>query len=136
MTSLEFFIDGASQGNPGPSGVGVVVIRDGETVKSISEYIGETTNNVAEYTALLYALQEALLQRAENITINTDSQLLYRQLRKEYRVKHPNITPLYRQAVRLIEGFQEVTLRHIPREQNSQADKLSKMGARPKKAVL
>ena len=81
MRALEIYIDGASKGNPGPSGVGVVICRDGETIKNISSYIGHATNNVAEYTALIYALEEALIMKAESLKINTDSQLLHRQLK-------------------------------------------------------
>ena len=85
MKELEIFIDGASKGNPGPSGIGVVICRDGQTIKNISSFIGNTTNNVAEYTALLYGLQEALLLKAKVVKINTDSELLYRQIKKIYK---------------------------------------------------
>ena len=122
---LELFIDGACQGNPGPSGVGVVIRRDGKIVKEISRYIGKATNNIAEYTALIFGLQESLLLRAESVKINTDSQLLYRQLLKVYKVKHPNIIGLYNQAIHLVGGFKEFSISHIPRELNAQADKLA-----------
>lgn len=124
-TQLEFYIDGASKGNPGPSSIGVVICKDGRTFKNISSYIGNTTNNVAEYTALIYALQEALILNARSIVINTDSQLLYRQLKKIYKIKNPNILGLYNQAMHLMSGFSEVCLNHIPRKQNRGADKLA-----------
>lgn len=125
MRELEFYIDGASKGNPGPSGIGVVVCRDGKTVKNISSYIGNTTNNVAEYTALIYALQEALILKAESVKINTDSQLLYRQIKKIYKIKSPAILGLYNQISRLILAFGKFSINNIPREDNRGADKLA-----------
>ena len=125
MKELEIYIDGASKGNPGPSGIGVVICRDKETIKNISVYIGNATNNIAEYTALIYALQEALVLRAEAVKIKTDSQLLARQLNKVYKVRHANIIGLYNQAVRLLSGFKETCIINIPREENCGADKLA-----------
>ncbi len=125
MTALKIYIDGASKGNPGPSGVGVVICRDGETIKNIASYIGNATNNVAEYTALIYALQEALILKAEALEINTDSQLLYRQIKKVYKIKSANILGLYNQALHLMSAFKEVSIKNIPREQNRGADKLA-----------
>ena len=125
MKELEIYIDGASKGNPGPSGIGVVICRGKETVKNISTYIGNATNNVAEYTALIYALQEALKLKAEAIKINTDSQLLYRQLIRVYKIKSPNILGLYNQVVNLKEAFKKVSLVNIPRENNRGADRLA-----------
>ncbi|MGA2774656.1 MAG: ribonuclease HI family protein [Candidatus Omnitrophota bacterium] len=125
MKTLEIYIDGASKGNPGPSGVGIVICRDGSTVKNISSYIGNTTNNVAEYTALIYALEEALMMKAENLKINTDSQLLHRQLKGIYKVRHPNMIPLHERAKYLLSGFKEVVIHNIPRSKNCGADKLA-----------
>ena len=123
MTELEIYIDGASKGNPGPSGIGVVICQGKETLKNISVYIGNATNNIAEYTALIYALQEALILKAEILKINTDSQLLARQLNKIYKVKHENIIGLYNQALNLLAGFKKVSINDIPREENKGADK-------------
>ncbi|MCU0652359.1 MAG: ribonuclease HI family protein [Candidatus Omnitrophica bacterium] len=125
MRQFEIYIDGASKGNPGHAGVGVIICQDGEVVKNIASYIGCATNNVAEYTALIYALEEALILKADKLHINTDSELLYRQVKKVYKVKHPNIKVLYQQVVHLLAGFKEVSFKHIPREQNSGADKLA-----------
>ena len=125
MTELEIYIDGASKGNPGHSGIGVVICREGNAVKNISRYIGQATNNIAEYTALIFALQEALIMRADSVKINTDSQLLYRQINRTYKVKHPNIIGLFTQALQLMSGFTKVSIRHIPREENLVADKLA-----------
>lgn len=125
MSDLEIFIDGASKGNPGHSGVGIVIYREGLRIKNISNYIGIATNNVAEYTALIYALEEAFLLKAKNLKINTDSQLLARQLNKVYKVKHAGIINLYNRAVHLLTGFEKVCIKYIPREENSLADKLA-----------
>ncbi|MCX5708139.1 MAG: ribonuclease HI family protein [Candidatus Omnitrophica bacterium] len=125
MFKLELFIDGACQGNPGPSGAGVVIRHNGKIIKEISRYIGSATNNIAEYTALIFGLQESLILKAESVKINTDSELLYRQLIKVYKVKHPNIVKLYDQAVHLADGFKEFSISRIPRELNTEADKLA-----------
>lgn len=125
MNKLDIFIDGASKGNPGPSGVGVVITRDGQTVREIGRFIGEATNNTAEYTALICALQEGLLLKADVLHIKSDSELLCRQINRQYKVKQPHILALYDQVIRLFEGFQEVVVKHIPREENTVADKLA-----------
>ena len=125
MTELDIYIDGASKGNPGPSGIGAVICRNGETIKNLSVYIGETTNNVAEYTALIYALKAAIDLKAQTIKVNSDSQLLCRQLKKTYKVKSANIIGLYHQATKMLSGFKHVVINNIPREENSGADKLA-----------
>ena len=125
MKELEIYIDGASKGNPGPSGIGVIISRAGVVVKNISSFIGNATNNIAEYTALIYALQEALVLKAESLKIKTDSQLLARQLNKIYKVKNANIIGLYNQAVFLLSFFKEVSIVNIPREENQGADRLA-----------
>jgi len=125
MREIEIYIDGASKGNPGPSSIGVVICEKGQTIKNIASYIGRATNNVAEYTALIYGLQECLMLGAESIKINTDSQLVYRQLNKDYKIKSANIIGLYNQARHLMSGFKKVSLNHILRENNRGADKLA-----------
>lgn len=138
MKGLEIYIDGASKGNPGPSGIGVVICRGEDTIKNISTYIGRATNNVAEYTALIYALQEALVLKAEVVRIKTDSQLLARQLNKVYKVRHENIIGLYNQAISLLSAFKETSIINIPREENCGADKLATQAIKKelKKKVL
>jgi len=125
MQELEIYIDGASKGNPGPAGIGVIIIDAGQVVRNISVYLGHATNNYAEYTALIHALQEALLLKAEKIVINTDSELVCRQINGLYKVRSAEIMALYLQAKRLIPAFKEVSVRHIPRENNKGADKLA-----------
>jgi len=119
------YIDGASKGNPGPSAIGVVVCQNGETVKNLSAFIGNATNNIAEYTALIYALQEGAVLKAETLEINTDSELLHRQVNRLYKVRNSEILKLYTQAAHLMRAFKKVTVKHIPRQHNRGADKLA-----------
>jgi ribonuclease HI len=125
MKEIEIYIDGASKGNPGPSGIGVVICQHGETIKNLSVYIGKATNNIAEYTALIYGLQEGLLLKAESIKVSSDSELLCRQVNKVYKIKSQNILGLYNQAAYLMSAFKQVSVRHISREHNRGADKLA-----------
>lgn len=125
MSRLEIYIDGACKGNPGPSGIGMVICQNGEVIKNVSAYIGNATNNIAEYRALIWALEEGLLLKTNDLKINTDSQLLYNQIKKAYKVKHANIIGLYHQAQHLISGFKNFQINHIPRSENCGADKLA-----------
>jgi len=125
MSHLKIYIDGASKGNPGESGIGIVIYQDGRVIKKISNYIGSATNNAAEYTALIFALEEALLLKAGSLEIQTDSQLLARQLNRLYKVRDEGIRNFYNRATRLLTGFEKVLINHIPREQNKLADKLA-----------
>ncbi len=127
---LEVFIDGASKGNPGPSGIGIVIVdKDKRKEKSISRYIGETTNNISEYLAFIYALQEILPLGIKNITVKSDSQLLIKQLKGEFKVKDRNIKFFFDIAKHLVEKFANVNLIHIGRNENSQADRLASKAA-------
>lgn len=130
MKQAEIFIDGAAKGNPGPAGIGVVICQNQQVLKNLHQYIGNATNNVAEYMALIYALQEALILKIENLVIHTDSELLYRQMKKEYKVKSPHLLGLYNQAVHLLSSFKSVNIRHIPRENNRGADKLANIAVK------
>ena len=122
---LTIFTDGACSGNPGPAGIGVV-IKDGERlVKEISRAIGPATNNIAEYTALIDGLQEALILKAQSLDVYTDSELMYKQIAGEYKVKHEGIKPLFEQVIHLREGFKQVTFHHVLRDKNHEADALA-----------
>ena len=124
--SIEIFVDGASRGNPGPSGIGIALFSDGKNVvKKLFKFIGNATNNIAEYTALIYALQEALIDRYANVTIKSDSELLIRQLKGEYKVKNENLKVYYEQFVHLSRGFDKIDLVLISRKDNSLADQLA-----------
>lgn len=122
---LEIFMDGACSGNPGPAGVGVVISRDGRVIKRISKFIGLATNNLAEYTALIYALQEALILKASEIKVRTDSELLFHQIKGRYKVKNEKLKILFDQAQNLIRGFKRFDFECIPREKNQEADRLA-----------
>src|SRR3989338_4442791 len=119
----EVYIDGASRGNPGPSGLGVAFIDgNGSSIRQISRYIGETTNNVAEYLALIYALQEALIYGYTGLMVKSDSELLVRQIKGQYRVRDAQLRILHDLAVHLIGAFRRCIIEHIPRTQNTLAD--------------
>ncbi len=124
--TLEIFTDGACSGNPGPAAIGVVVRQQGETVKEISHFIGQATNNIAEYTALIWGLQEALMLKADRVLVKTDSEWMYKQVIGQYKVKHVGIKPLFEQVGHLVKGFKRVEFKYVPRQQNSQADKLAR----------
>lgn len=122
---IEIYIDGGSRGNPGPAGIGVVILDErGKKIKDIAKYIGETTNNIAEYNALLYGLEEVLIIRADEILINMDSELVAKQLSGDYRVKDSNIKPLFERALNMLKSFKSFEIKHIEREKNKEADKL------------
>lgn len=126
MNSLRIYIDAATRGNPGKSGIGVVIC-DGQdkTVKKISEYIGLTTNNVGEYSALIYALQEALIMKAKEVVVFTDSELVAKQVSGEYMVKNEDLKRLRKQVDHLSKGFEKVDIQFIKRERNKSADTLA-----------
>jgi ribonuclease HI len=122
---IEIYVDGGSRGNPGPSGVGVVILdSSGKRLKEVSKYIGETTNNIAEYSALLYGLEEALILRVDEIVVNLDSELVAKQLAGDYRVKDSGLKPLFERAMNMLKSFKSFEIRHIERENNKEADKL------------
>ena len=125
------YSDGASRGNPGAAGIGGVVTVDGRTCE-FSRFIGITTNNVAEYTALIVALEKALESGAKEAEIYLDSELVVRQINGQYKVKHENIKPLFAKCISLLGRFNKYSVRHVPRELNKRADALSKKGANAK----
>ncbi len=122
---LEISVDGACQGNPGPAAVGIVIKKSGKVVKEIAKEIGQGTNNIAEYSALIYALQEALILKEEDIKVFTDSELMYKQVTGSYQVKNPQIKTLFEQVKHLLGGFKHAEMKLVPREQNKEADKLA-----------
>jgi ribonuclease HI len=118
--------DGASRGNPGPASIGVVIAEPGGRILAeFGEALALTTNNVAEYTAVIRALERAADLGARRAHVKMDSQLVVRQLNGAYRVKHPDMLPLYRRVLELIQRFDEVTFEHVPREENTEADRLA-----------
>jgi len=129
-------VDGGSRGNPGPAGIGVVV-RDptGAILQEISESIGRTTNNVAEYRAMIRGLEACRALEAQRVLVCSDSELLVRQMVGIYRVKAEHLRPLHEQATRLARSFSQVAFKQIPREQNAHADRLAGEAIRGRKST-
>ncbi|RME63422.1 MAG: reverse transcriptase-like protein [Nitrospirae bacterium] len=119
------YTDGASSGNPGPAGIGYVLIFDGQRI-SHSAFIGETTNNVAEYTALLRGLETAIKKGVEEIEVFMDSELVVRQINGQYRVKEPHLQRIYKKVIDVLRNFKRYEIKHIPRTENKEADRLSR----------
>ena len=119
------YTDGGARGNPGPAGIGAVV-HDLETniVHEHKRYIGETTNNQAEYKALIMALEGARDVGADEVECYLDSELVVKQMRKEYKVKDPGLAKLFIQVWNLTTEFKKVTFTHVRREKNKHADRL------------
>lgn len=118
--------DGGSRGNPGPAAA-AFVLEDpaGETACSGGRFIGDTTNNVAEYEALIWGLECAQLKGARRLRVYLDSELVVKQLHGTYKVKHPNMIPLYKRVCALLRGFDSTEVTHVRREENREADRLA-----------
>jgi len=132
-------IDGGSRGNPGPAAYAVVLDRaDGTHLASLSKYLGHATNNVAEYSGLLAALDYALEHNHRRLKVVTDSELLARQIAGRYKVKNPNLKVLFDRARALIAQFDAFRIEHVRREYNKEADRLANeaMDAAGKKKIL
>lgn len=122
------FADGGSRGNPGPAASGAVLFSpSGEVLRECGRFLGTATNNVAEWQALLLGLEAARDLQLRSLAIRMDSELVIKQVRGEYRVKHPDLIPLHRRATQLLRGFDRVDVRHVPRKQNAHADRLVNM---------
>ncbi len=116
-------IDGAARGNPGPASYGVVVKRpDGRPLESLGKYIGRHTNNVAEYYALIAALDYAVAKGIRRLRVHSDSQLIVNQMKGLYKVKHPDLRPLHERAKKQAAGLEAFTIQYVPREENRAAD--------------
>ena len=123
-TATTIHIDGASRGNPGAAAFAVVIQRPGQPVVEFAETMGKATNNVAEYTALVAALEKAVELGLRSFTVFSDSELMVKQMNGEYRVKSADLQDLFREATELRKQFESVTLKHVRREQNKRADEL------------
>ncbi|HET9094454.1 MAG TPA: ribonuclease HI family protein [Solirubrobacteraceae bacterium] len=122
---LVLHVDGGARGNPGPAAIGVVLSDpEGALVTTVSDRIGETTNNVAEYRALLRGLELAAEHGAREVHVVNDSELIARQVTGVYRVKHPAMRELHREAVALLDRFDRWSIESVPRAENAQADSL------------
>ena len=133
MAELEqewlLMVDGAARGNPGPAGCGAVICdENGAVVRRLSRYLGHSTNNVAEYEALLMGLEALIELKRDKIVVQSDSQLLVRQLNGEYRVKDEKLKLLYQRAIHLLRRFGSYRIVHVRRELNKAADRLANRG--------
>ena len=123
------YIDGGARGNPGPAGYGVrIESAGGEVIDELHGGLGVATNNVAEYNGLLAALQWAVQHGERDVLVRADSELLVKQMRGEYKVKHPGLQPLYVRARLLVMELGSVRFEHVRRELNKEADRLSNLG--------
>jgi probable phosphoglycerate mutase len=131
------YIDGGARGNPGPAGYGVRLEQpDGTVLAELHGGLGIATNNVAEYNGLLAALQWAIDHGHRSVHVKADSELLVKQMRGEYRVKHPGLQPLSVRARLLLMQLERVTFEHVRREYNKEADRLSNLGMDESEAAL
>jgi ribonuclease HI len=129
VSSLIVSCDGAARGNPGPAGAGSqLTTPNGDIVAEITEGLGETTNNVAEYTAVILGLERARELGATDVLLRSDSQLLINQLTGVYKVKAEHLLPLYRRIKQLASDFERIRFEHVPRERNTEADRLANEG--------
>ncbi len=126
MQRLAIYADGAARGNPGPAGIGVVIEDErGRVLKEVSQFVGQKTNNQAEYMALIQGLEAAAEYQADAVQVRLDSELLVRQLRGEYKVKSPLLKPLMSQVQELLARYRVVGIEHIERQYNRAADRLA-----------
>ena len=117
------YTDGGSRGNPGPAASGVVIKnQNGETIKEFGEFLEDQTNNFAEYTAIIHALEKAQKMGVKEVKLYTDSKLVAKQLNRDWRVKSKDIQSLFIQAWNLIHKFDKVKISHVKRENNQEAD--------------
>jgi ribonuclease HI len=122
-------VDGAARGNPGAAGCGAVILdENGAVVRELSRYLGDATNNVAEYEGLLMGLAALLELGKKRVRVQSDSQLMVRQLNGEYRVKSERLQPLFDRAVALLRELDAYRIVHVPREANQLADRLANKG--------
>lgn len=126
MSKLIIYTDGGSRGNPGPAGAGAIIYDEHhKVIFEISEFLGTTTNNQAEYRAILAAIKKAAALKATEVEFYLDSELAVKQLNREYKVKNKDLAPLFLAIYNLTLSFKKISFTHIPRERNSEADRLA-----------
>ena len=124
--TVQLFSDGASRGNPGHAGAGIAIQDEkGNELVGASQYLGQCTNNEAEYRALLFGLEKCAEFGSGSLKIHLDSELIVKQIRGEYKVKHPNLKLLYQKTIQKLSGFASFSITHVRREKNSRADELA-----------
>jgi len=122
---LIIFTDGGARGNPGPAGIGAVLYNGKEKVAEVSKYLGVATNNQAEYRALIEALKKAKELGAKKLSVFLDSELVVKQLNREYKVKNKDLAPLFLEVYNLSLSFSNIIFTHVYRENNKEADRLA-----------
>lgn len=126
IEKLIIFTDGGARGNPGPSGIGAVLYDARHNlIAEISEYLGVATNNQAEYKALIAALKKAIQLNTQELECYLDSELVVKQLKREYKVKNKDLAPLFLEIHNLSLSFKKISYTHVPREKNAEADRLA-----------
>jgi ribonuclease HI len=126
MNQLKIYIDGCSKGNPGQAGAAALIYdADNRLLAKASRYLGQATNNVAEYNALLLALEEAATLKGRQLQVFSDSELMVRQYNGEYKIKNKTLQGLHIKVRQWVAKFDRVSLTHIPREENREADALA-----------
>jgi ribonuclease HI len=126
--AIEVYIDGAARGNPGPAGIGVVIKDGPKLIEELGAYIGKSTNNIAEYMALVRGLEEVLIRGFRSASFYSDSELLVKQLNGEYKVKHENLVPLHYHVLTLVDRMKDFSIKHVTRDKNEHADKMANEG--------
>lgn len=124
MSRLTVNVDGGARGNPGPAAIGVVVRESGEVIAEVGEKIGEATNNVAEYKALLKGIELAAAHGASELELLGDSELVVRQVEGRYKVKNAGMKELHAEVKRALRDFDSWSIRHVRRAENADADRL------------
>ena len=123
---VRLYVDGAARGNPGPAGAGAVIVNaEGHIVAKMGKFLGENTNNYAEYMGLILGLRRAKAMGLKDLEVLADSELMVRQLNGQYQVKADNLRPLHEEAKALLSAIPKADIRHIPREENAAADEMS-----------
>ena len=126
MKEFTIYIDGAAKGNPGKAGIGIIIYNEqGSVIKKVSEYIGIATNNVAEYLALIYGLQEALVLKADRVSLYSDSELVLKQMKGIYRVKDNLLSQLFLLAQHLKKNIKKIEFLQVTHFENKEADRLA-----------
>ncbi|MGB9677753.1 MAG: ribonuclease HI family protein [Candidatus Ratteibacteria bacterium] len=125
MGKILIYIDGASKGNPGKSAYGIVIFKNEKIYKKMGDYIGITTNNVAEYISLIFALIECLPFKTNEIEIRSDSQLLVKQINGEYKVRDEKLLIFHKIVIFLFSKYNNIKITHINREENKIADEIA-----------
>jgi ribonuclease HI len=126
INKATIYTDGAARGNPGPAAIGVIIKDEtGNTIATISRRLGATTNNQAEYRAIIAALEKAIALGARQVVLKSDSELVVKQINGLYKIKNTALRPLYQKVVELIGSLETFTIAYIPRERNAAADALA-----------